>query len=495
MKDRYNTVIYARLSSDDGHDSVSQSIVTQIDICKDFIRKNNFKLLNIYIDDGYSGTNFNRPQFKKMIEDVKCNNIDIIIFKDLSRFGRNFVQGSYYLEEFFPSYDVRVISINDNYDSLKSEDDISLPIKNYLNERYAKETSKKIRQYFECNVDKIPFVHTEKYGYLIKDNKFTIDPNTKDIIKKIFDMSLNGFGAAKIAKYLSDSKIERPRYYYKVKIKKAIPTEKEEIKKHQWYDTTVLRILRDKTYIGTISNRKCCKNKSIVILENNHDAIIDIDTFNKVQSKLNQHKRKYVILNDDIRLKKFFYTENGSSMFYREVRNQKGTPRAKKYISLDNKLSIKADIAHKVAYMYAYKAYNQIITNKQDFINQYKKKYQIINNQKSYDNLLNQKDKIDSKIQILIESLYLNKITIDSYNKKLNELKTQLIDVEQKLYDENINNSINDMKIKKIKQFINQLPDEIIDNKMEFIKSMIYKIIISKDGSSMKFKVIYNFDK
>ena len=143
MKDRYNTVIYARLSSDDGHDSVSQSIVTQIDICKDFIRKNNFKLLNIYIDDGYSGTNFNRPQFKKMIEDVKCNNIDIIIFKDLSRFGRNFVQGSYYLEEFFPSYDVRVISINDNYDSLKSEDDISLPIKNYLNERYAKETQKR----------------------------------------------------------------------------------------------------------------------------------------------------------------------------------------------------------------------------------------------------------------------------------------------------------------------------------------------------------------
>ena len=84
---------------------------------------------------------------------------------------------------------------------------------------------------------------------------------------------------------------------------------------------------------------------------------------------------------------------------------------------------------------------------------------------------------------------------MDSYNKKLNELKTQLIDVEQKLYDENISNSINDMKIKKIKQFINQLPDEIIDNKMEFIKSMIYKIIISKDGSSMKFKVIYNFDK
>ena len=145
--------------------------------------------------------------------------------------------------------------------------------------------------------------------------------------------------------------------------------------------------------------------------------------------------------------------------------------------------------------MYAYKAYNQIITNKQDFINQYKKKYQIINNQKSYDNLLNQKDKIDSKIQILIESLYLNKISMDSYNKKLNELKTQLIDVEQKLYDENINNSINDMKIKKIKQFISQLPDEIIDNKMEFIRSMIYRIIISKDGSSMKFKVIYNFDK
>ena len=137
--------IYCRLSRDDGNVDESQSIQSQKAILTEYAIKNNFVIHDIYIDDGYSGTDFNRPSFLRMLEDIEHNKINIVITKDLSRLGRNYIQTGYYTEDYFPKHNVRYIAINDSFDTEKEETTDFAPFKNIINEWYAKDISKKIR--------------------------------------------------------------------------------------------------------------------------------------------------------------------------------------------------------------------------------------------------------------------------------------------------------------------------------------------------------------
>lgn len=127
------TIIYARISKEDGIDNLSLSINNQINICKDYLVEHNLTYDDIYFDDGYSGTNFERPSFKRLIKDIIELKISTVVVKDFSRIGRNFIKTSFYIEDFFHKYNIRLIAVNDNYDSNISIDDLSLPLKNYLN--------------------------------------------------------------------------------------------------------------------------------------------------------------------------------------------------------------------------------------------------------------------------------------------------------------------------------------------------------------------------
>ena len=141
---KYWVGIYCRLSQEDGNDE-SQSITTQKEILLDYVKKQGWRVVDVYADDGYTGTNFNRPEFNRLIEDIKVGKINLVITKDLSRLGRNYVQTGYYTEEFFPEHNVRYIAIGDNFDSLDESTCDFMPFKNIINEWYAKDISKKIR--------------------------------------------------------------------------------------------------------------------------------------------------------------------------------------------------------------------------------------------------------------------------------------------------------------------------------------------------------------
>ena len=213
----YLVGIYCRLSKDDGTDNESASIATQKSILTDYVKKQGWHIAKTYVDDGYSGTNFQRPSFQNMIKDIESGLINCVITKDLSRLGRNYLDCGLYLEVFFPEHNVRYIAVNDGVDTLnKSAMDIT-PFRNILNEMYAADISVKIKSAYRARFQQGKFMGTTApYGY-IKDpadhNHLLIDDKVAHVVKEIFDLALKGNGVAKICRHLNKQHILRPAAY------------------------------------------------------------------------------------------------------------------------------------------------------------------------------------------------------------------------------------------------------------------------------------------
>ena len=207
--------VYCRLSSEDGDNAESDSIVNQRELISLFIKKEkDINIVDYYTDDGYSGTSFDGPDFKRMIKDIVNEKINAVIVKDLSRFGRNYIEAGKYLEQIFPLYSTRFIAINDNIDSYKdpkSINNVIVPFKNLMNDEYARDISNKVKSVYKTKAIMGEFVGgTTPYGYT-KDEKnkyqLVIDKNEAENIKLIFQLYLDGWGQIKICKYLNDNKI------------------------------------------------------------------------------------------------------------------------------------------------------------------------------------------------------------------------------------------------------------------------------------------------
>ena len=213
----YEVGMYCRLSKDDGTDNESASIATQKSILTDYVKKQGWHLAKTYVDDGYSGTNFQRPSFQNMIKDIESGVINCVITKDLSRLGRNYLDCGLYLEVFFPEHNVRYIAVNDGVDTLnKSAMDIT-PFRNILNEMYAADISVKIKSAFRARFQQGKYMATSApYGY-IKDpadhNHLLIDDKVAHIVREIFDLALQGYGIPKIRKHINKQHILRPAAY------------------------------------------------------------------------------------------------------------------------------------------------------------------------------------------------------------------------------------------------------------------------------------------
>ena len=309
MKQTYNTALYMRLSRDDENYGDSVSIETQRTILRQYARDNNLNIVDEYIDDGWSGTNFERPAFIRMMEDVDAGKINCIVTKDLSRFGREHVMMDYYLEFVFPEKKVRYIAVAENEDTEKGLSDF-VPFKNLFNEWFAKDTSRKVKTAFHAKfaAGERPCAYAP-LGYK-KDpdhrNKLIIDEETRWIIEKIFDLAVHGAGAAKITLTLIEEKVPTAgwlnyiRYGTFAHIYANQPIEKS----YQWTITQVKSILKDETYIGnTIHNKQTnisYKNKKKIRkpeeewfrVENTHEAIVSKDIFEQVQEQISARKRK-----------------------------------------------------------------------------------------------------------------------------------------------------------------------------------------------------------
>ena len=212
---QYKVAGYVRLSKEDKIKDESNSITNQKDIINSYIKNNDeFELTDFYIDDGYSGTTFDRPEFKRMIKDITEDKVNTIIVKDLSRFGRNHIEADNYIENFLPGYNVRIISINDNIDTLKlpkSNAYIEIPLKSLMNDCYARDISEKVKSILKVKQQNGDFIGTfAPYGYLKnpKDKyKLIIDKDSSIIVRKIFDMILFGKSRKEIADFLNDNNI------------------------------------------------------------------------------------------------------------------------------------------------------------------------------------------------------------------------------------------------------------------------------------------------
>ena len=311
QKKIWNATLYLRLSRDDGDKEESGSITGQRELLRDYISQHpELREYAIRIDDGFSGSTFERPGFQKMIEDVKAGRTDCIIVKDLSRFGRNYLDAGEYIEKIFPFLGVRFIAVNDNYDSLgekKSSDDLIIPFKNLINEAYCRDISMKIRSQLEIKRKNGQFLGSfAAFGYLKDEqdkNKLVVDQYAADIVRDIFKWKLEGISPQDIADALNKLGILSPMEY-KRSLGMKYTTSFKTSAKAAWSAGTVIRILKNPIYTGVLIqgkettpsykvHKRIAKAKSEwTVIEDSHEAIISEIDFDSVQKVLKCDTRR-----------------------------------------------------------------------------------------------------------------------------------------------------------------------------------------------------------
>ena len=262
-------------------------------------------MYDVYVDDGYSGTNFNRPSFQRMIADIEDGKVNCVVVKDLSRFGRDYIDTGRYLERYFPELGVRFISVTDSIDSMKQAYDMLLPIKNIFNEQYARDISKKIQATVKSKQKAGEFIGAfTSYGYKkspVDKNKLVIDDYAADVVRRIFSLYIQGYGKQRIAKLLNAEGILCPAEYKKVNGENYKNCNRLESTTY-WSYSTINSILHREMYVGNMvqgtkhqrmrSKQKKMPKEEWIIVENTHEPIIDKATWEKAQSLLQKRTRE-----------------------------------------------------------------------------------------------------------------------------------------------------------------------------------------------------------
>lgn len=296
----YNAGLYLRLSKDDEQQGESVSIGTQRSILMDYCKANHYGIYKVYIDDGYSGLNFERPGFRELLEDVERGLVNMVITKDLSRLGRDYIMTGYYSEIFFQTKGVRYIAIADDFDSEKGGNEIA-PFKNILNDMYARDISKKIRNAKRQRAKQGLFIGSQTpYGYQ-KDprnrNQLIVDPEAAAVVRIIFSLAESGMGSVAVASELKARRIVTPSVYkYQRGDDRFARYSALKNGDHcAWCATTISQILKNPVYTGTLVNLKTevtnYKTKCHapvpperqIVMPDAHEAIIETEQFQRIQ--------------------------------------------------------------------------------------------------------------------------------------------------------------------------------------------------------------------
>lgn len=299
------TALYCRLSRDDGTESESNSIGNQKKLLSQKAKEMGLTDTKYYVDDGYTGTNFNRPGFQQLIDDIEIGLVSAVMVKDLSRLGRDYVSVGNYTDSYFPEHNVRFIAVNDAIDSDEGESEIA-PFKNILNEMYARDISKKIRSSHRLRGSMGEPLSQPPYGYMKSPEnkkKWIIDPEAATVVKSIFKMCLDGKGNETIARELQENKVLIPMAYWRSKgLNRG--GKKTQTNPYKWCKTTIQKILSQQEYCGDIINfktySKSFKNKRRIenskenwsVFKDVNEPIIDRETFETVQKFISKTKRR-----------------------------------------------------------------------------------------------------------------------------------------------------------------------------------------------------------
>ena len=291
------TALYCRLSRDDELQGDSNSIVNQKNILEKYAKDNNFSNIRFFVDNGFSGTNFNRPSWTELLSLIEDNQVEIIIVKDMSRLGRDYLKVGFYTEVLFVEKNIRFIAINNNIDSANQTDSDFTPFLNIINEWYAKDTSKKIRAVMKAKGESgKPLSTIPPYGYMKSQdnpNQWIIDEEAAQVVKRIFNLCLEGYGTSQIAKLLQKEHVLTPRAYWVTNGR--IGGYEMPVNPYKWVPDTVSAMLAKPEYLGHTVNFKTFKKsykskksyenpkENQMIFENTHEQIIDLDTWERVQ--------------------------------------------------------------------------------------------------------------------------------------------------------------------------------------------------------------------
>ena len=466
----FKIAIYIRLSREDGDDMESESVTNQRSMLIGYLKVQNLVAVDIYIDDGYTGTNFDRPAFKRLMEDVDSGKINMIITKDLSRLGRDHVMTGYYVEKYFPEHGIRYIAVNDDIDTFyETSGSEMMPFRLSMNDMYAKDISKKVRSnLLQMKKDGKFCGSAPSYGYMRDPedkHKLLPDPNTAPVVKKIFDLYVAGYGSCQIAEILTREGLPTP-IMYKYSGVKLNRFDHPEIWKH----STVGNIIKNRAYIGEMIQHKVqninykVKKKKYVpesewcVKENAFEAIIDKEIFEIAQgikntsNTYNSERR-----NVDYILANLVYCKDcGAKM---TISYDRKRDRVSMNCNNYRKFS-KYDIcfSHYINYDKLEKTINNKLSN---MASQYKK------NEKEFENII-KKEYIDPKTSKL---------------KQIEELKYTIAELKRKqdsLYDDKFNNIIN----AETYQRLFNTTEEKIDTANNKIKELDNEISNIKNNSN-----------
>jgi len=362
----WDTTLYLRLSREDGDKEESNSISGQRDMIRDFMAHHpDLREYAVKVDDGFSGSSFERPAFKEMMADIKAGKTNCVIVKDLSRFGRNYLDAGEYIEKIFPFLGVRFIAINDNFDSERertSSDDLMIPFKNLINEAYCRDISVKIRSQLEIKRKRGEYLGSfAAYGYRKSEtdkNQLVIDEYAADVIRDIFKWKLEGASPKAIADRLNSSGILSPMEYKKSLGMKYATSFKANAKA-LWSAASIIRVLKNPLYIGVLTqgkettpsykvHKRISKGEEEwAVVQDSHEAIISRSDFDKVQTVLALDTRT---CKDDSVVQLFsgmvFCGDCGASMIRKTV--PAGGKKYIYYVCSENKANKKACSAHSI---------------------------------------------------------------------------------------------------------------------------------------------------
>ena len=297
----YHAALYIRLSKEDESEGPSQSVQNQESLLREFVQQHRLSVYDTYVDDGWSGTNFDRPSFQRMIADIEAKKVNMVITKDLSRLGRDYIMTGHYMERYFPEHRVRYISLLDGIDTgVDSTANDITPFRAIMNDMYAKDISKKIKSVKRDKQRKGQFIGGKPvYGYKMhptEKNKIVIDEEVAPVVRRVFALALSGMSCRNIASLLNQEGIPTPATYANLPVAKPGPYT------GLWSSERISDMLQNETYIGNMvqgrsvkisyKSKKCLKQDPAnwVVVEGTHEPLVDAETFRKVRMLVNSRK-------------------------------------------------------------------------------------------------------------------------------------------------------------------------------------------------------------
>jgi len=519
----YRVGLYIRLSESDEdktYESESESIVNQRNLLMDYVKMSGFTLVDEYVDDGFTGTNFDRPSFQRLLIDIENGRINCVITKDLSRLGRDYIQCGYYVEQYFPQKKIRYISILDQVDTfLESANNDIAPFKALFNDMTSKDTSKKIRSILKNKKEQGKFIGSKPcYGYMrdpLDKGHLMPDPEVAPVVKKIFKMAYSGTRISDIVSYLNDNKILSPSMY---KNTKSSSRQKVNV----WTISSVNKLLKNRMYTGDMvqnvqtklsykSQKKVALEKEFwIIVENTHEPLVSKVAFDAIQNApariKNTHCNREKRLLENLLVCK--ECGNSLSVLYRKNKNYKDG----KYWSVNcNKYA--RDPRRHLCYPHFFpydkleeKIMSVIKTTCQKYLDSLNIKElsekvlqdrakEKNDRQKEKQQLLNEIEELKRKSDALYDDKFNGIISVDTYTRMYTQTEKQISALNYRIYE--IDNEENQIKedTKEIAKHEEQIKSllNLDEPNRELIKTLVKNIYIDKDRNieiQYRFKVL-----